>query len=113
MARMVWAGIGADGLAEIIYKNRKQAVLAGEPLGGAYMLRMQAVTAIRRKVWNRAKHACEHCGAVVPWHVFELHEFIWRGRGGVVSVENGRCLCSDCHHNDPVAGHGDRKLQWT
>jgi hypothetical protein len=113
MPRMVWCGIGADGLAERIYKNRKQAVLAGEPLGGAFLLRADAVTTIRRKIWNRDKHTCTHCGAIVSWFTMEMHEKIWRGRGGDISVDNGTTLCNNCHADDPVAGHGKRKIQWS
>jgi Rieske Fe-S protein len=113
MPRMVWAGIGADGLAERIYKNRKLAVIAGEPMGGAYMLRAQAVTEIRRKIWLRDNKTCTHCGQTVPWNVMQMHERIWRGRGGEISVANGTALCYHCHQCDDVAGHGKRSPQWT
>lgn len=111
--KMVWVAIGADGLAERIFKNRKQAVIAGESPGGELMLRSEAVTVIRRKIWLRDNKSCTHCGRTVPWGVMQMHERIWRGRGGDVSVANGTTLCSGCHHDDPVAGHGERKIQWT
>ncbi len=111
MPRTVWAQLGADGFAERIFKTQKQAAQACDRY--AYVLRSTAVEEIRRKVWNRAKHTCEHCGNVVSWYVMQLHEFIWRGRGGEVSFENGRCLCADCHQNDVVAGHGSRKVLWS
>lgn len=113
MVRWVWVGIGRDGLAERIFKNRKQAVLAGEPLGGAFMLRSEAVTVIRRKIWNRDNKTCTHCGATVPWSVMEMHERIWRSRGGEISVANGTTLCYDCHQHDDVAGHGTRSIKWS
>ena len=110
MQRQVWAEI-VDGHFVRIYKNLKLAVAAG--VCYALISRAVAVKDIRRQVWERAKHTCEHCGDTVPWGVFELHEFIWRGRGGEVSVANGRCLCRRCHQNDPVAGHGERRIKWT
>ncbi len=113
MPRMVWCGIGENGLPRCIYKNRKQAVLAGEPLGGAFMLRAIAVESVRRQIWERDGHKCTHCGVTVGWFVMELHERIWRGRGGQVSVDNGATLCQNCHADDPVAGHGKRKVLWS
>lgn len=115
MPNMVWTEVGDDGRAIRIFKNLKCAGATSiYPNRIACMLRATAVTDIRRQVWERAKKRCEHCGDVLAWCVFQLHEFIWRGRGGEVSVDNGRCLCENCHQNDDVAGHGKRKvrLKW-
>lgn len=114
MPRMVWAEVESDGLAVRIFKNRKMAFLLATPISvPAFILRSVAVGDIRRKIWKRDKQKCVHCGDIVPYGVFEMHERIWRGRGGEVSVENGVTLCSGCHQTDKVAGHGTRQVQWT
>jgi hypothetical protein len=113
MPRMVWCEVGLDGRAVRIFKNRRAAVECSIPLGGAYLLRASAVSDIRRQIWERDKKKCVHCGNTVPYGVFEMHERVWRGRGGEVSVENGVTLCSADHQNDKVAGHGTRQVQWT
>lgn len=109
----VWTQIAEDGLAVRIFKNLKAAVRSGTyPHGCQYVEREIAVDAIRRKIWLRDKKHCTHCGSIVSWFTMQMHERIFRGRGGEVSVENGTTLCADCHHNDDVAGHGKRKPQW-
>ena|ERR1700722_13255155 len=113
MPRMVWTEIGDSSLPIRIFKNRKQAVMAGCLLGGAYMLRAIAVESIRRQIWKRDGHTCTHCGAIVSWFTMQMHERIWRGRGGEISLDNGTCLCDNCHADDEVAGHGKRKIQWS
>ena len=114
MPKMVWAELGDDGLAVRLFKNWKAASQSGHyPARAALMLRSIAIEDIRRKVWERDKKRCTHCGNVVAWYALELHEHLWRGRGGEVSVENGVTLCSDCHQNSEVAGHGKRKVKWS
>jgi hypothetical protein len=109
MPRMVWSEIGLDGFAVRILKNLKHSFSLDRV---EFMLRSQAVTEIRRQIWDRAKRTCEHCGKRLTHSAFEMHENIWRGRGGEVSVDNGRCLCVYCHQNDIVAGHGKRKVRF-
>jgi hypothetical protein len=113
MPRMVWAEIGDTGRAIRIFKNLKCAgVTSIYPNRIACMLRSTAVSDIRRQIWERDKKRCTHCGNVVSWFVMQMHERLWRGRGGEVSVENGTTLCESCHIDDPVAGHGERKPKW-
>jgi hypothetical protein len=107
MPRMCWAQIGDDGKAVRIIKH-----LAGGYGRVECLALSTAVGEIRRKIWERDKRRCTHCGNTVTWQSMEMHERIWRGRGGEVSVENGVTLCAGCHINDPVAGHGNRKPQW-
>jgi hypothetical protein len=109
---MCWTEIGDAGLPIRIFKNRMQAVEAGCPLGGAYMLRAAVVESIRRQVFERDKFKCTHCGCPVTWRSGEMHERKWRGRGGEISLENSTTLCYPCHQSDPVAGHGKRQPQW-
>ena len=114
MPRMVWAELGKDGRAVRIFKNMKVAAQCLYwPLNVVFVLRATAVSAIRRQIWERDKKKCVHCGALVPYGVFEMHERIWRGRGGEISLDNGVTLCSDCHQNDKVAGHGTRQVRWS
>lgn len=107
----VYVILGTDGRAIEILKNAKHA--AQLSCTTAYMLRKDATSQIREQVWVRDGRACTHCGAPVTRTSMELHERIWRGRGGEISVANSTTLCNNCHHNDPVAGHGKRKVQWT
>ena len=114
MPRMVWAELGEDGMAIQLFKNWKAASQAGSyPAHAALMLRSIAVDDIRRQVWERDKKRCTHCGTVVSYYVMELHEYLWRGRGGAVSVLNGVTLCPDCHENSEIAGHGKRQVKWS
>lgn len=107
----VWVETEADGSAIRIFKNQKVAVAAG--IVATFMDRNSAVTAIRRKIWNRDRHTCTHCGDLVSWFVMNMHERIWRGRGGEISVSNGTTLCYNCHQHDDVAGHGTRQIKWS
>lgn len=110
----VWVEVDATKTAIRIFKNVKaaaQSLAWNAGLVGTLEYRI-AVTQIRRKIWERDKHKCTHCGANVPWGVFEMHEIRWRGRGGEISLDNGTTLCTPCHQDDPVAGHGERKVMW-
>ena len=110
MPRMVWAEIGDNGRAIRILKNLKSSIGRDRV---AYILRERAVTEIRRQIWDRDKHRCTHCGALVSWYAMQMHERTWRGRGGEISLDNGTTLCEDDHSNSEVAGHGKRKPQWS
>ena len=106
--------VGADGRAIEILKNEKHsalATLAGYTVG--YMLRSLATEQIRLAVFKRDGYACTHCGAPVCIGTGHMHERLHRGRGGEISVNNSTTLCGGCHANNPVAGHGKRKVQWS
>ena len=109
MPRMCWTQLGLDGKAVRILKSAK---LVGVVPRAAYILRMTAVDDIRRAVWERDKRRCAHCGVAVGYNVMELHERLWRGRGGEISLQNSVCLCYPCHQHDEMAGHGKRRPQW-
>ena len=110
MPHMVWAELGADGRAVRILKCQKLTAAVEHV---AFILRMTAVGEIRRQIWERDKKRCTHCGNTVLWSVMNMHERVWRGKGGEVSVCNGTTLCADCHQNSEVAGHGKRKVKWS
>jgi 5-methylcytosine-specific restriction endonuclease McrA len=113
MPRMEYVEIGQDGRAIRIFSNFKLACQAHSyPSRIAHMLRATAVEDIRRQVWERDNKRCTHCGTMVTWKSMNMHERIWRGRGGEISLENSVTLCTNCHHTDDVAGHGMRRPQW-
>ena len=97
-----------------IFKSRKAAILR-LPFGAVIdeILKASAVCNIRRQVFKRDGYTCTHCGKSVTWDTGHMHERVWKGRGGEVSVENCVCLCAQCHLDDPVAGHGKRRLQFS
>lgn len=76
----------------------------------------EAVESIRLQVFERDNYKCTHCSAEVTWGKpgehgppkGEMHERVWRGNGGEISVENSTTLCYYCHHHTE-AGHGKRK----
>jgi len=109
MPRQVWVEFGDDGKVLRICKNQKTAV-GFFRIG--FVLRTQAVEEIRRQIWERDNKRCTHCGTIVTWHMMNMHERVWRGRGGEVSVSNGTTLCESCHVDDPIAGHGKRKVRF-
>lgn len=100
-----------------IFRDEKAAAASGLLYG--VMEKAEAVKIIRAAIFTRDNYECTHCGQVVVWDENsdgvkgDMHEMLWRGRGGEISVANGRTLCHDCHMNSPVAGHGDRKPQWS
>ena len=95
-----------------VFKNRKAAMLAKDKVRVEEVLRASAIGSIRRQVFLRENFTCAHCGAHVTWLTGHMHERVWKGRGGEVSVDNCVCLCYSCHIADPVAGHGKRKPQF-
>lgn len=112
-SKLVWVEI-ASGLPVSIFKNQKQAIIAAVPI--QEWLYVDAVEKIRRAVFVRDDYSCTHCGASVRWDgpgKGHMHERQWRGHGGVISVENSTTLCAYCHEHDKIAGHGNRKPQWS
>jgi hypothetical protein len=113
MPRWEWVEVGDDGRAIRIFKNLKAAAATSiYPNRIGSFLRSIAVGDIRRQIWERAKKKCEHCGKILAYGLMEMHEELWRGRGGEISLANGRCLCVDCHQFDKVAGHGKRQVRF-
>ena len=115
MKRKVWVQIATNPLRVVrIFKNQRAAsLLVGFEDIVRYILKASAVGNIRKQVFERDGYACTHCGKEVTWNTGHMHERVWKGRGGEVSVDNCTVLCYDCHMNDPVAGHGKRKPQFS
>jgi hypothetical protein len=110
---MAWVELSPDGHVVRIFRNHKAAVNATNAFPMVEMLRADAVRDIRLQVFKRDDYTCTHCGAAVSWESGHLHERQWRGRGGEMSLDNSTTLCGSCHIDDPVAGHGNRKPQWS
>lgn len=70
----------------------------------------EAVTQVRRQVFDMSHGECRNCGAALNWASFHMHEQKPKGVGGEVSIWNSVALCADCHLNHE---HGKRKPQWT
>lgn len=109
-----WCEI-VNGQPVCIFPNHKQAILSGAAIIQE-LVRAAAVEAIRRAVFKRDDYTCQHCGEIAMLdgpNKGDMHEKVWRGKGGLISVINSITLCHSCHINDPVAGHGNRKPQWS
>lgn len=98
-----------------IFDNQRAAVVS--PAWQAGLVRMLpypiAVEIIRRAVFSRDNWCCTHCGDPFVWVTGHMHERLWRGRGGEISLDNSVSLCGMCHLTNPVAGHGERAVQWS
>lgn len=73
------------------------------------MARVDAVTAIRRQLFERTGGFCPYCGKPIAWETGHMHERTPRGKQGEVSIDNGVFICAICHLEGE---HGNRKLQW-
>lgn len=83
-----------------------------EPIHGGELKewpRAEAVKSIRQQVFERSQGDCEWCSGPISWKTMELHEVIYRSRGGEIGTANSVALCYSCHHND---AHGDRRLRF-
>lgn len=72
----------------------------------------EAVAALRSQIFVRCQDHCELCGAFVtengPDHKGDLHERVWRGDGGEISLENSIFVCRRCHNK----AHSGRSPQF-
>ena len=118
MEHSVLVEVDAAGEAIRIFRTAKAAAIAQDR--GLHGFRVEektrrdAVREIRRKIFARATNydgitECEDCGAFITWETGEMHEDTPKGKGGDVSVENGRALCHGCHTGRPDSRHGERR----
>ena len=112
-SKQVWCELSAEGRVIRIFRNRRKAAEAALAFPVDLVDRAEAVKDIRRQVFERDGYSCTHCGKAINWDTGHLHERLWRGRGGEMSLDNSTTLCYSCHLNDPVAGHGKRQPQFT
>ena len=67
--------------------------------------RADAVSAIRKQVYERTRGECEWCGAPMTYKQMHLHEKKFRSHGGEISLENSDGICYGCHEGRPDAAH--------
>jgi len=77
-----------------IFKTEKSVPLNVEVI---LMEKAEAVRSIRNDIWFRQNGECIGCGEIITRAGFHMHERVHRGRGGLVSLDNGVGLCYDCH----------------
>jgi len=63
------------------------------------MDRAEAVAAIRKQVFVRAKGMCDYCGGNLG-QGGHMHEKKSRGRGGEISLANCVAICAGCHRSE-------------
>lgn len=110
MSKLVRVQIGNNGLPVHIYRDKSWR----ENENVQIMDRTRAVGAIRAQVYERSEsengwHECEACGRIITWESMEMHEKVFKGKGGEVSVENCTALCHQCHTGNQDSAHGDRR----
>jgi 5-methylcytosine-specific restriction endonuclease McrA len=112
---IAWVEVDSAGNPLTIFKNHKQAIIASVTI--VQMVYGVAAEKIRHAVFSRDNFTCTHCGACISLNGDgaqrgHMHERQWRGKGGLISMENSTTLCYDCHINSD-AGHGMRRPQWS
>ena len=103
----------ADGQICRIFRNHRTAVLsaAWEEKRVAEYPRKDAVSIIRKRVYDLAESLCVYCGKHCSWEVGEMHEEVSRGQGGEISIYNSVWSCHQCH-TGPEGQHKERKTRF-
>lgn len=99
MSQMVWAEVNFGGYVERIVRGRK--TVTDHPV--CRILRVEralAVNSIRRQIVVRSDGECEICAAPVTESSGNMHEKVWRGKGGEISLANSIFICRTCHHRE-------------
>jgi len=109
-SKIVRVQLGANGLPIRIFRKDHEYLQCPEQWLGI-MTKKEAVGSIRRQVFDRCDGKCEQCERYITWESFELHEKVFKGKGGEVSLENSVALCNHCHQSGPNAAHRDRRWQ--
>lgn len=68
------------------------------------------IFAIREEIFARQGGLCLWCAKRISWLQAHMHEKVFRGKGGKISLDNSIILCSDCHRN---VAHGNRKPKFS
>lgn len=106
----VYVEIGSEEIPIRIFRGHGASVAYAGTNRISVWPKKDAVEAIRRQCFKRSNGYCEWCGEAVTWYGFHMHEKVFRGKGGDVSVENSVAICADCHINRPDSAHGNRKI---
>ena len=77
-----------------IFKTEKSVPLNVEVI---LMEKAEAVKYIRDTIWLRQDGDCLRCGEIITRKGMHMHEWVHRGRGGLVSLDNSLGLCYPCH----------------
>jgi hypothetical protein len=109
-SRIVRVEYGPHGLPIRIFRKDHQYLQCPEQWLGI-MTKKEAVGSIRRQVFDRCEEKCEQCESYITWETMHMHEKVFKGKGGEVSLENSIGLCSKCHLTGANAAHADRKWQ--
>lgn len=114
--RMAWVLTdNFSGLATRIFRNRRAMqdfFSESNDASVIFMDRGLAVSQIRRQVFQRQEGRCVRCPNLVTYSGAHLHERIFRGEGGEISLDNSEILCADCHIGERGV-HGNRRPQFT
>jgi 5-methylcytosine-specific restriction endonuclease McrA len=68
---------------------------------------------IRHAIFVRQHGECISCGTTFTEAQMHMHERVFRGHGGEISLDNSEGLCFDCHLNRPTFGHGNRQPKFS
>ena len=68
---------------------------------------------IRHAIYLRQDGHCIACPTVFTEKQMHMHEKVFRGKGGKISLENSEGLCYSCHIDNKSFGHGKRKPQFS
>jgi 5-methylcytosine-specific restriction endonuclease McrA len=115
MGKIVRVEIGETGLPIRIFRTKEWRNLPEDKV--QKMDRGKAVSLIRIQVFDRAYnleleiYECERCGRTITEETGQMHETIFKGKGGEVSLENCEALCRLCHQTGPDAAHKGRRWQ--
>ena len=115
-SKMVKVLQGGNGRACCIFRNDKKWI--NFPPEKVYTTtKAEAVRDLREQVFELSKNPltglseCRRCGRIITWESMEMHEVVFRGRGGEQSLENCEALCHQCHTGSPDSAHGNRRWQ--
>ncbi len=100
-----------SGLPVRILRSLKQAMNLSDDLV-RYVARTWAVGEIRRQVFERDNYECQRCSARLTLQTGELDEYISRGDGGMISIDNSWLLCHSCHTGSSTSEHGNRRIRF-
>lgn len=63
----------------------------------AYGVGARSQAEFRAAVLAKDGYRCQNCGKLGPANLLEAHHVIWLSNSGEHNVDNGQCLCKDCH----------------
>jgi hypothetical protein len=107
--KVVWVLLNENGDPIRIFKNKHVMLQEPDQQSCVQMLYKHAVASIRWQVFDRCDGFCDKCGKRVGEDEGHMHEKIWRGQGGEISLSNSVFLCPLCHFKE----HASRSPQFS